>query len=292
MNSQKAILAIATVLLLVAAPNGFAKRTISGHISRPDGTPAQGVGVIAWDEDDALTLGGKNDYMCSAITDARGYYKMQYGGGPWDTKVPGSTSFRPDIFLTIHAVQAGTLPVKKTVVKKNWVMAKDIVNWDVKIPGIMGKITGAPASGLRVKAFDSDGTFGGKDDPIGITTTLPDGRYVMLYGGKHYDSTPPSPGGIIGGIAEATTGVFGINYIVKHIVDNGWDNQMHRRFTSWRPDIYIKVYGGSHLLRTSRVYKDWPHRDTLVINMDLTPKPSQGQTIPKPAPGPGVVQVK
>ena len=183
MDSQNTILAIATtVLLLVAAPNCFAKRTIDGHIYMPDGTPAKGVGVVAWDEDDMFS--GKNDYMGKAITDARGYYKINYKGGPWDTKVPGSTSFRPDIFLSIYAIQAGTLPVKKTTTKKNWKMATDIKNWNVTIPGIMGRITrsGTPVSGCRVSAYDQDGGLGGKDDPIGVTYTQANGRFMMIYG--------------------------------------------------------------------------------------------------------------
>jgi len=291
MSSHNVTLAIAAaVLLSVAAPNSLAKRYIYGYITMPDGTPAKGVGVIAWDQDNALLGGGKNDHMVSGITDGRGYYRMQYKGKPWDTKVPGSTSFRPDIFLTVHAVQAGLLPVKRTTVKTNWKMAKDL-RWDIRLPGIMGRILGAPASGLKIVAYDSDGLFAGKDDPIGVTRTMPDGRYMMLYGGKHYDSTPPSPGGIVGGVAEAVSGVLGIGYILKRVVDIGWDGEMHKRWTSWRPDIYIKVYANPP--RLSRVFNNWPHRNTLVINMDLRPKPGPAGRQPQvPSAAPGGRHVK
>ena len=234
----------------------------------PDGTPAKGVGVIAWDSDGFG--GGKDDFMCRTHTDTNGNYRMTYYKKvPWDTKVPGSTSFRPDIYLTIHALEVGTLPVKKTGVKENWRMSNDL-KMDVTIPGIMGRITGIPATGVLVKAFDSDGFLAGKDDPIASTKTGEDGRYMMLYGGKHYDSTPPAPGTVAGLLVSSLTGFPGIDALTQYVVDYGWNDQMHRRFTSWRPDIYLKVY--SNPVRTSKIYENWPHRNTLTINLNLAPK--------------------
>lgn len=239
----------------------------------PDGTPAKGVGVIAWDSDTAI-VGGKDDFMCRTHTDSSGNYKMTYyKSSPWDTKVPGSTSFRPDIYLTIHALAVGTLPVKRTGVNNNWRMSNNL-KIDVTLPGIMGRITinGLPANGVVVKAFDSDGFLAGKDDPICQTRTGGDGRYMALYGGKHYDSTPPSPGIIAGLVVGSVVGFPGIDiltqYVVQHVVNKGWDYEMHRRFTSWRPDIYLKIY--TNPVRKSKIYPDWPHRKTLIYNLNLT----------------------
>jgi 5-hydroxyisourate hydrolase-like protein (transthyretin family) len=255
------------VLLALAPSQAWAKRTITGTIFMPDGTPAKNLGVIAWDEDDWTA--GNHDPMAKAVTDSQGRYTMHYRGGPWDTKVPGSTSFRPDIFLLIFAPEAGMYPVKKTGVYKNWMMSKDL-RIDVTVPGILGKITGAPASGLKVKAFDDD--FVSKDDPISQTTTLPDGRYCMLYPGKHYDWTPGYPGGV-GAAVDVATGV-PVGILLDYIISKGWNNQMHRRWTSWRPDIYIRVYtltGGRWVqVKKSGVYKNWPHRKILRINLSLT----------------------
>jgi hypothetical protein len=268
MKSQKLILALGVMTLLLATASGsWAKRTIYGQIKMPDGTPAIGVAVIAWDSDGFA--GGKDDVMCHTKTDSRGYYRMTYyKSSPWDTKVPGLTSFRPDIYLTIHSLKVGVLPVKKTGVNTNWRMSNDL-KIDVTLPGIMGRITGAPTTGVVIKAYDEDGVFAGKDDPIAQTKTKPDGSYMMLYGGRHYDSTPPSPGQVVGYFAGAATGLVGIDALVNYVVKYGWNNQMHRRWTSWRPDIYIKVYANP--VRQSRVYENWPHRNTLTINMNLEP---------------------
>jgi hypothetical protein len=267
--SFKYLLALSFMLIFLFPNQAWCKRTIYGHITMPDGTPAKGVGVIAWDSDGFG--GGKDDFMQKTHTDSSGNYRMTYyKKGPWDTKGPDSESFRPDIYLTIHTLEVGTLPVKKTGVKSNWRMSKDL-KLDVIIPGIKGKITGAPAEGVLIKAFDSDGLLAGKDDLIAQTRTMADGRYMMLYGGKHYDSTPPSPGTVAGYLAGSLTGFPGIDALTAYVVNYGWNDQMHRRWTKWRPDIYIKVY--TNPVRKSRVYKDWPHRDILTINMNLSPKP-------------------
>jgi hypothetical protein len=249
----------------------------------PDGKPAQGVGVIAWDSDGFG--GGKDDPMCKTKTDARGEYRMTYyRNKPWDTKVPGLLSFRPDIYLTIHALEVGVLPVKKTGVMSDWRMSRDL-EINVKLPGIMGRITinDTPANGIVVKAFDSDGFLAGEDDPIAQTQTKPDGRYMMLYGGKHYDSTPPSPGPAAGLLAGSLCGFPGVDALTQYVVDYGWSDQMHRRWTSWRPDIYIKVY--TNPVRRSRVYEDWPHRETLTIN--LNPNQRTGSQTTRPEWGTG-----
>ena len=281
--SCKYLLALSFIMFFLVPNQAWCKRTIYGHITMPDGTPAKSVGVIAWDSDGFG--GGKDDFMCKTHTDSSGNYRMTYyKSSPWDTKVPGSTSFRPDIYLTIYALEVGTLPVKKTGVNNNWRMSNDL-KIDVNIPGIKGTITGAPAKGVWVKAFDSDGFLAGKDDPIAQTRTKTDGRYMMLYGGKHYDSTPPSPGTVAGILAGSLTGFPGIDALTAYVVNYGWDDQMHRRFTSWRPDIYIKVY--TNPVRTSQVHENWPHRNTLIINMDLTPKTGPGK-VPRLPTKPGM----
>ncbi len=273
-KSQKFLLTLGVMsFLLIAVSNSWAERTIYGRIRLADDTPAKGVAVIAWDSDGFG--GGKDDFMCNTITDSSGHYRMTYyKDSPWDTRVPGSTSFRPDIYLTIHTTEVGTLPVKKTGVYSNWRMSRNL-GIDVKLPAIMGIITGAPASGVIVEAFDSDGWMAGRDDPIAKTRTEANGHYMMLYGGKHYDSTPPSPGPVAGYLVSSLT-FPGIDALVQYIVTHGWEDQMHRRWTSWRPDIYIKVYANP--VRQSRVYENWPHRNTLIINMniehDTTPTPS------------------
>lgn len=260
------------MMFLVSPTVALAKRTISGKITMPDGTPAKNVAVIAWDSDGFL--GGKDDMMCWTKTDSNGNYRMSYyKSSPWDTKVPGSTSFRPDIYLTIHSLDVGVPPVKKTEVRSNWRMSNDL-RIDVMLPGIRGKIYGAPASGLVVRAFDSDGIFAGKDDPIAQTKTNPDGSYMMLYGGKHYDSTPPSPGTVVGFFGGPVSGLVGIDALAKYIVDTGWQGEMHKRWTSWRPDIYVKVYANP--AKKSRVFQDWPHRNTLTINFTLSSGSSSG----------------
>ena len=85
---------IAAVLLALAPVDAWAKRTITGTVTLMDeaNSPAVDVMVAAYDEDDVT--GGSHELLGVARTDAQGRYTINYGGGPYDTRVPGSTSFR------------------------------------------------------------------------------------------------------------------------------------------------------------------------------------------------------
>ena len=43
-----------------------------------------------------------DDLMGAAFTDANGHYAISYRGGDWDTALPGLTSWRPDIYVTVE----------------------------------------------------------------------------------------------------------------------------------------------------------------------------------------------
>ena len=140
---------IALVLFALAPSQAWAERTITGTVKLMDltGSPAKDVMVAAYDEDDFF--GGSNDFLGAVRTDAQGRYTIKYGGGPWDTRVVGSTSYRPDIFLVVYVVEswgpmanmrlgeaagrpydanasrlnpnrATVFAVKKTTTKENW----------------------------------------------------------------------------------------------------------------------------------------------------------------------------
>lgn len=118
---------------------------------------------------------------------------------------------------------------------------------------VKGTITdkdGAPAVGVRVRAYDSD--WPTDDDLMNEATTNNDGYYEIHYPGKHYDDAPH------------------------------W-------YTVWRPDIYIRVStrvngrcddgewkpekNWMRLKPDSSVTEDHPHRKNLVKNLKLTNYP-------------------
>ncbi len=295
---------IAAVLLALAPVDAWAKRTITGTVTLMDeaNSPAVDVMVAAYDEDDVT--GGSHELLGVARTDAQGRYTINYGGGPYDTRVPGSTSFRPDIFLAVYVVEswgpmknmrlgaaAGrpydadasrldpdrvrVFMVKKTTTKENWKMSEDM-HRDISLPGIRGKVeyeSGAPAGGLLIRAIDDDINT---NDVLSATTTSADGRYFMFLPGGHCDWTPPNPIGFLAsvGVAVATGGTaFPVAEVVNAITNSSWKSAMHRVWTSWRCDVYVRVLtADGDRLKKSRVYKNQPHRETLTINF-VVPNP-------------------
>jgi hypothetical protein len=103
---------------------------------------------------------------------------------------------------------------------------------------VKGTITysdGRPAPGFEVVALDSDT---GNDDFMGRATTDSKGRYsIGPYKAKHWDKAP-------------------------------------HNVTTWRPDIYIKVYGpvknwGRVFVKKSKTYKNRKHGYDTIINLRL-----------------------
>lgn len=194
-STKSGILAV-LVLIILAPPEAWAKRTITGRITMPDGGPAKDMLVIAWDEDDCSTIQDPagiadpigDDKLGHAVTDSQGYYTITYPGNDngrkWDVDILVNESWRPDIFLAVYVLQSSqstqqskmssqysvvvgatgeqlrVFLVKKTVTEDNWRMSRDIKK-DIQLPGIVGRISyadGRPASGLRVSAWDQDRT--------------------------------------------------------------------------------------------------------------------------------------
>ena len=58
--------------------------------------PVQGLKIRAWDED----LAGGDDLMGEDITGQDGRYEIKYEDAYWDAKIPGFTTWRPDIYIT------------------------------------------------------------------------------------------------------------------------------------------------------------------------------------------------
>ena len=226
------------ILFLLIATLGansvWAKHIVKGTITSMAGQPATGYLVKAWDVDT-----GDDDLMGQAYTDSKGQYNIKYGD-KWDTRVAGSTSFRPDIRVIVYAKIGGKwVQVKQSGEYKNWKMANDLTV-NLKLPGIQGTIresNGQPARGILVRAWDEDDILGGKHDFLNEAYTDSQGRYFIMYEGKHWD---PAPHGN----------------------------------TVWRPDIFIKVlrkvgrYGWVRI-HQSKTYSNWPHRDTLTINASI-----------------------
>lgn len=73
----------------------LAKGKTYGRITDQNNKGVADLKIELWDDDDP----DADDRMGVTHTDANGNYQFRYSGG-WDLRVPGSTSFRPDIYVT------------------------------------------------------------------------------------------------------------------------------------------------------------------------------------------------
>lgn len=75
--------------------------TVKGTIKDSTAGPVVGALIRAWDSDSGLD--GLDDFMGESYTDANGAYVISYDrtAGKWDTKIVGSNSYRPDIYVTV-----------------------------------------------------------------------------------------------------------------------------------------------------------------------------------------------
>ena len=123
------ILGIVLVTFFVVASYSspvWAKHHVLGKITFSDHKPASGVLVVAKDSDGMGDL-DKDDKMGQAITDAQGHYNIDFTGKSWDTKIPGSDSWRPDIFIVVFRNVGGQWArVAKSNVHKDWKMRNDL----------------------------------------------------------------------------------------------------------------------------------------------------------------------
>jgi len=226
-----------------------AERIISGTITDPWGRPASGYLIKAWDED----TGSKNDFMGQAHTDPQGRYTMRpYEKKHWDTALPGSDKWRPDIFIEVYAkIKDQWVKVKQSKTYSDRKHTED-TRIDLQLTGIMGKILyegKKPAGNVLVKAYDEDDIVGGKRDFMNQAYTDSQGQYFILYGAKHWDT--------------AAHGV-----------------------TAWRPDIFIEVHDTIRgrmikVNKQSKIYKDHPIRDNLAIDQIILPKEYMNYSVPK-----------
>jgi len=105
------------------------------------GRPVQGLRVQAWDDD----YPDGDDFMGEAITDANGYYEINYSGGHWDPLAsPRATTWRPDIYVTVAIKNAGGqwVQMKKSGVHSDHKLEEDLqIDLDVEIKPPIAKMT-------------------------------------------------------------------------------------------------------------------------------------------------------
>ena len=218
---------------------------ITGTITTMSGQPAVGFKVKAFDRDDAT--GGKDDPMGEATTDAQGRYSIgPYAGKAWDTKLPGGTSWRPDIYIRVYQMIGGRwVVVKQSGTLEDHRLADD-VTINLRLTGISGIITdwnGAPVAGALVRAYDHDDLVVGLNeahDFMGESRTNASGRFEMLYEHKDWDTKVPGS-------------------------------------TSWRPDIFVEVLGTvrDHMIKIgqSQTYSNHPlHENLDKIRVNVPPR--------------------
>jgi hypothetical protein len=97
------------------------KRKTYGRITDQHAKPLGGIKVELWDSDV-----DDDDRMGVTYTDGKGAFQFRYTGG-WDLRVPGSTDFRPDIYITagVRNANGDWCKVAKSKVYKNHKLRKD-----------------------------------------------------------------------------------------------------------------------------------------------------------------------
>jgi hypothetical protein len=100
----------------------LAKGKTYGKITDQNNKGLNGFKVELWDDD----YPDADDRMGVTYTDANGNYKFRYPGG-WDPRIPGSTSFRPDIYITVSIKNSmgRWCQLKKSRTYKNHKLRKD-----------------------------------------------------------------------------------------------------------------------------------------------------------------------
>jgi hypothetical protein len=84
------------------------KRTVCGVVTLPDGLPAAGYRVRAFDSDFGVMDINKDDLMGEGVTDAGGVYRLTYADKAWDGPAAlkkSTTTWRPDIYTVVHRKQ-------------------------------------------------------------------------------------------------------------------------------------------------------------------------------------------
>lgn len=255
---------VATLALaLVPFSCAFAERMIVGTVTTMSGQPAAGFLVRAFDQDGATE--GDDDRMGQdAITDASGRYSIgPYDDKHWDTKVAGSNSWRPDIFVRVYQPGDGRwIFVKKSATAADHRM-KETLTIDVRLTGVWGVVRddeSRPIAGVTVKAYDHDALphiTGPLDqishDLIAEAVTGRDGRFEMLYESKDWDTRIPTS-------------------------------------TSWRPDIFVEMHGEIRgrtikINKGSRVASDWPHHKNLYVSEAIRALEQLNYSVPMPGRG-------
>jgi hypothetical protein len=74
----------------------LAKGKTYGQVTDQNGKSLAGCRVELWDGDP-----DDDDFMGATVTDSNGRYEFRYPGG-WDPRIPGSTSFRPDLYAKVY----------------------------------------------------------------------------------------------------------------------------------------------------------------------------------------------
>jgi len=112
-------------------------RIVRGAVADTSGAKVPGLRIRAWDEDSP----DGDDQMGAAFTDGNGVYSISYHGGDWDTAVPGLTTWRPDIYVTVERPNGagGFTRVARSRTYSNHRMSKDLTI-DFTVPTVQPPI--------------------------------------------------------------------------------------------------------------------------------------------------------
>ncbi len=263
-------LMIIFISLLIFSGSTLAKRTIHGKITDKNNKPLSSITIKAYDADSP----DSDDYMGTTKTNKKGEYRLSYKGGHWDDAPHNITIWRPDIYIQIF--ENGRKIEQSKVYKDRKHKYDTLINLKApKIVYVEGKIVDQnrkPVSNIRVVAFDDDS---GSDffttaltiatlPIVAATVGIPVAPIDPALGSLIINFATSSKDDFMGIAVTDANGYFKIPYRGGH-----WDTAPHN-ITSWRPDVYIKMYykqnGGWKSVGQSGIKKNHKLRNRLFFN--------------------------
>jgi hypothetical protein len=165
------------------------KFVVRGRVVHPDGSPASGVTVAAFDKD----VAGENP-LGEAAANAKGLYRIAYRGSQF--RLSANERRGADVLVRVYDDQKKLLSQSKTI--RN---APNDLELNVQLPtalltvsGLVRTPRGTPAAGVIVVAFDRDLR---REEELGEARTEKNGRYSIPYTAEQLSRAEKGSGDLV-----------------------------------------------------------------------------------------------